>query len=308
MINCGSTWNLLLQLKVQEFGLKGSNNVLLGLKTLNGNKLITYQKHTLSVKVKDLESQMSIVAHNLLGADMAGVIIILGLPWLNAINPNINWPDQSFTFRKGSEGQYLPSVKNPHRVLILNLPYRGKDKETNQVSNSNINPEGPADANSTPDISLVGWNEIKLLCDSNNMQAFLIDWSKLEDGGTKEPLIRAVIRGVLVAKFTKKDPKIKSNTVKLPVEYSDFADVFSKTNADKLSPHSQHDMAIETEEGKIPPFGPTYNLLKIEIGVLQAYVEDIVEKSFITLSKSPSGAPVIFVKKKNGGLHLCVDY
>lgn len=130
----------------------------------------------------------------------------------------------------------------------------------------------------------------------------------MKDGGTKEPLIGAVIRGVLVAKFTKEDLKIKSNTVELPVEYSDFADVFSKTNADKLPPHSQHNMAIETEEGKIPPFGPTYNLSKIEMGVLKAYVEDMVEKSFITLSKSLSGAPVMFVKKKNRGLHLCVDY
>lgn len=75
---------------MQEFGLKGSNNVFLELKTLNENKLITYQKHTLSVKIKDLEGQMSIVAHDLLGADMTGVTMILGLPWLNAINPNIN--------------------------------------------------------------------------------------------------------------------------------------------------------------------------------------------------------------------------
>lgn len=86
---------------MQEFGLRGSDDVPPGLKALDGNKLIIYQKHTLSAEVKDSNSQMSIAAHDMLGTEMAGVTMILGLPWLNAINPNINWADQSFTFRTG---------------------------------------------------------------------------------------------------------------------------------------------------------------------------------------------------------------
>ncbi|MBW0475031.1 hypothetical protein O181_014746 [Austropuccinia psidii MF-1] len=41
---------------------------------------------------------------------------------------------------------------------------------------------------------------------------------------------------------------------------------------------------------------------------LQAYMSDDVEKGFIRPSSSSTGAPVLFVKKKDSGLHLCVDY
>lgn len=44
--------------------------------------------------------------------------------------------------------------------------------------------------------------------------------------------------------------------VTLPEKYSDFSDVFSKSEANKWPPHSAHDLAIEVSEGKISPFGP----------------------------------------------------
>ncbi|MBW0552166.1 hypothetical protein O181_091881, partial [Austropuccinia psidii MF-1] len=41
---------------------------------------------------------------------------------------------------------------------------------------------------------------------------------------------------------------------------------------------------------------------------LQAYISENVEKCFIRPSSSSTGAPVLFVKKKDGGFCLCVDY
>ena len=96
--------------------------------------------------------------------------------------------------------------------------------------------------------------------------------------------------------------------VTLPVEYKDFADVFSKQNADILPEHSMHDLAIETEEGKQSLFGSVYNHLAIELQTLRKYINDMLAKSFIEPSKSPFGAPVLFTKKKDGGLRLYVDY
>ncbi|MBW0512253.1 hypothetical protein O181_051968 [Austropuccinia psidii MF-1] len=48
--------------------------------------------------------------------------------------------------------------------------------------------------------------------------------------------------------------------------------------------------------------------IKQESETLQAYTSDNVEKGFIRPSSSSIGAPVLFVKKKDGGLHLCIDY
>ena len=37
-------------------------------------------------------------------------------------------------------------------------------------------------------------------------------------------------------------------------------------------------------------------------------LQDLLEKKYIRLSVSPWGAPILFVKKKDGTLRLCIDY
>jgi len=41
---------------------------------------------------------------------------------------------------------------------------------------------------------------------------------------------------------------------------------------------------------------------------LEKYIEENLRKGFIRKSKSPTGVPILFLKKKNGELRLCVDY
>jgi len=41
---------------------------------------------------------------------------------------------------------------------------------------------------------------------------------------------------------------------------------------------------------------------------LEKYIEENLRKGFIRKSKSPAGVPILFLKKKNGELRLCVDY
>ncbi|KAH0615358.1 uncharacterized protein H6S33_000994 [Morchella sextelata] len=45
-----------------------------------------------------------------------------------------------------------------------------------------------------------------------------------------------------------------------------------------------------------------------ELIVLKQYIQDNLQKGFIQASSSPAGAPVLFVKKADGTLRLCVDY
>ena len=46
----------------------------------------------------------------------------------------------------------------------------------------------------------------------------------------------------------------------VPLDYHDFADVFSKSKADMLAPYRKHDLKIDLEEGASPPIGTTYSL------------------------------------------------
>ncbi|MBW0564936.1 hypothetical protein O181_104651 [Austropuccinia psidii MF-1] len=93
----------------------------------------------------------------------------------------------------------------------------------------------------------------------------------------------------------------------VPPVYHQYLDVFSKVKAEKLPPHRACDHHIELE-GSLPPVGVLYSLSNQESETLRDYISENVEKGFIRPSSSSTGAPVLFVKKKDGGLRLCVDY
>ncbi|MBW0462071.1 hypothetical protein O181_001786 [Austropuccinia psidii MF-1] len=61
-------------------------------------------------------------------------------------------------------------------------------------------------------------------------------------------------------------------------------------------------------EGSLPPIGVIYSLPNQESDTLRAYISENLEKCFMRPSSSSTEAPVFFVKKKDGGLSLCVDY
>lgn len=94
----------------------------------------------------------------------------------------------------------------------------------------------------------------------------------------------------------------------IPEAYSDFADVFSGTNADKLPPRRPYDHKIELEPGTTPPYGPIYKQSEAELKVIKGFIDEYLAKGFIRPSSSPAGAPIVFAKKKDGSLRLCVDY
>ncbi|MBW0569776.1 hypothetical protein O181_109491 [Austropuccinia psidii MF-1] len=93
----------------------------------------------------------------------------------------------------------------------------------------------------------------------------------------------------------------------VPSVYHHYLDVFSKVKAEKLPPHRTCDHHIELE-GSLPPVGVIYSLSNQESDTLRAYISENVEKGLIRPSSSSTEAPVLFVKKKYGGLHSCVDY
>jgi hypothetical protein len=105
-----------------------------------------------------------------------------------------------------------------------------------------------------------------------------------------------------------KNPQSEPKPVKLPEKYKDFANVFEKNKADQLPEHHPYDCPIDLEEGHSPPFGPIYGLLEPELQALRDYLTENLAKGFVQHSKSLAGAPILFVKKKDGSLRLYVDH
>jgi hypothetical protein len=66
--------------------------------------------------------------------------------------------------------------------------------------------------------------------------------------------------------------------IQLPTEYCDYADVFLKTEADKLPESTKVAYSIEIKEGKTVPFGPIYALSANELRVLREYLDNSIAK------------------------------
>ncbi|GBG63313.1 hypothetical protein CBR_g37670 [Chara braunii] len=65
---------------------------------------------------------------------------------------------------------------------------------------------------------------------------------------------------------------------------------------------------ITLEDGAVPSRGCIYRMSEEELQVLRAQLDDLLAKGWIRPSCSPYGAPVLFVRKKNKDLRLCIDY
>lgn len=105
------------------------------------------------------------------------------------------------------------------------------------------------------------------------------------------------------------EPEIPSNVDSIvPEEYHAYLEVFSIEKSNTLPNHSSYDHFIPLLENTTPPYGPIYSLSETELSALSTYLEDNLKKGFIRPSSSPAGAPILFVKKKDGTLRLCVDY
>ena len=88
----------------------------------------------------------------------------------------------------------------------------------------------------------------------------------------------------------------------LPEQYKSYQDVFEKKNADILPQHWLYDCAIDIEDGAQVPSRSIYNLSQDKLATLKEYIDKNLTKGFIRHSKSPTGAAILFVKKKDGSL------
>ena len=87
----------------------------------------------------------------------------------------------------------------------------------------------------------------------------------------------------------------------------EFPDVFSE-DLSGLPPDRELEFGIEVLPSSAPISIPPYRMAPMELKELKTQLQDLVDKRFIRLSVSPWAVPVLFVKKKDGTMRLCIDY
>jgi hypothetical protein len=108
------------------------------------------------------------------------------------------------------------------------------------------------------------------------------------------------------------EPKEAANLVTSPKcikqVLDEFPDVMLEELPEDLPPRRQVDHAIEVMPGMAPPAKAPYRMNHEELKELKVQLQELLTKGYIKPSKSPYGALVLFVRKKDGILRMCVDY
>ena len=87
----------------------------------------------------------------------------------------------------------------------------------------------------------------------------------------------------------------------------EFLDVFPKELLG-LPPNQEIEFCIDLVVEARPISIPLYRMALTELKELKDQLQELLDKGFIRPSTSPWGASVLFMRKKNGSLRLCIDY
>jgi hypothetical protein len=117
----------------------------------------------------------------------------------------------------------------------------------------------------------------------------------------------STVSGHLAEAFAK-NSKPKGFEDIVPTTLHEYADVFSETAFDSLPERRKWDHAIELEREPSPGFQKVYPMTLTEQTKMDAFLEEALATGRIRQSKSPLGAPVFFIKKKDGKLRFVQDY
>ena len=276
-----------------------------------------------------------------LGLDVAPTAhdVILGMPWLKKHDPAVRFGCQTLTFDSpfcqqncAHHGQTIPLHPSPKATTVETVLgeeeiYKGEetrkvlpprdlsgisrlqvkrntssrnatDGQSEVTTNTHTSTPrlGPKPVfNTPPPVATVGAHAFALLCNQPGVELFTLSFSDL---------------GIQLsnAETDERNPSRDPDLSLIPEKYHDLLDIFTEKEAEKLPPHRSYDHTIPLEPGTTPPFGTIYSASIKELEVLREYIEKNLWTGFLRHSQSPCGAPILFVRKPDGTLRICVDY
>ena len=97
----------------------------------------------------------------------------------------------------------------------------------------------------------------------------------------------------------------------IPSEIKDvldsYADIMAESLPQTLPPRRGNDHKIELLPGVEPSAKNAYRMALPELAELRKQLDELLMARFTRPAKAPYGAPLLFQKKKDGMLRLCID-
>src|SRR5258707_1543506 len=204
-----------------------------------------------------------------------GYSVVLGYDWLVHHNPSINWAETKVVF--------------PGAMKVLGGPSTPVSPKFN--------------------IQFATAKKISHLCHEPSNSVYCLEHHSIaEDDNTSQHLSNLHSKPLSDPYSIRTSSLAPESMSEILVDYHEFHNVFSDTKANMLPPHQPYDLQISLGEGANPFHSLIYSLSPLELMALREFLEEHTWNGFIHPTKSPWGSPVLFVKKKDGSLHLCVNF
>ena len=262
---------------------------------------------TLNLKFQHLNEQRKFGVININNHNF-----ILGMSFLQEHNPVINWKSRKVNLENREfEDQdkvdmeindiekEISKLKKLTDIRKAKVKLAEAQKEYNEIGLDN----NSKDNNNNEDIksskvNLVEFDKVKKSLQKNSKDQVLVmvngidknhreSESKIEELNDDEEFIQ--------------DSKLKELV-------SNYNDIFPKELPKELPPRRKVEHEIRLENNSKPPSRAPYRLSFIEQEELKKQLKQLLNSKLIRPSSSPFGSPVLFVKKKENTLRMCIDY
>ena len=154
-------------------------------------------------------------------------------------------------------------------------------------------------------------------CDKKTILLKCSDLTEVKVQGIRSDSIPKVISAMEARRFLRKgyeaflslilDSKREKVNLENILVLREFPDVFPE-ELSGVPLEREVDLSIEVVKGTTPNSRAPYQMAQTELKELNTQLQELLDKGFIRPSVSPWGAPVLFVKKKDGTLQMCIDY
>ncbi|KAJ9512039.1 hypothetical protein QJQ45_004614 [Haematococcus lacustris] len=274
LLDSGATGNIVSSRFFQQAGLRMASKAAPGRLLLPGpspSYLPTYELPHCTVRLSTYHDRVPFVMADISNADYD---VVLGKPWLTAKNPDIDWPLERITLRHAGAVHTLaapPSpAPNPSASQLLSPARFRKAARKDAVFVAVL-------TDSSPPLSPSPAMPSSHTSTSTSPPPDQPQWP----------------------------PSLSPSATAL---LSEHIEVFPKELPSVHDlPHRSVDYVIQLESGT-PPNRPVYRMSQEELDELKRQLDELLAKGYIRPSTSPFGFAVLFVRKKDGSLRLCVDY
>ena len=235
--------------------------------------------HYVRIPIQSSASGPSIELPLLITILPRNVPVVLGMDFLRATRPDFNWDDGRLSFDPSIGLSPLPANSSAAPVNVSLAHSSASSAHSRAFTGQDVAINALVTATPAQSISCI-----------SHAGAISEDLSHFFDPD--------------------EDPDDIADTLRIvPPAYHSYMDVFSKARADTLPPHRSYDHGIDLLDDKdLPPVGPIYSTSSVESLALKSEIDSLLAKGFIRPSSAPIGAPVLFVKKKDASLRMCIDY